>query len=97
MTYRRMNLCALLYLASWFSVPSVVVAGQEAVKPDTRPVLEISKDTVLDSAKTYGPIVINASNITIEGGGGWVIGITRGRSERHDSHYWHRNAAVQEA
>ena len=57
MTYRQTNLCTLLCLASWLSVPDVVVAVPEAAKPDTPAVLEITKDTVLDPAKTYGPIV----------------------------------------
>ena len=40
--------------------------------------LEITADTVLDPAKTYGPIVIKASNITIDGGGAWLIGARQG-------------------
>ena len=40
--------------------------------------LEITADTVLDPAKTYGPIVIKASNITIDGHGAWVIGARQG-------------------
>ena len=78
MNDRWLNLCTLLCLASWFSGPGIVAAAQEAVRPVTRPVLEISKDTVLDPAKTYGPIVIKASNITIDGRGAWVIGATEG-------------------
>ena len=33
------------------------------------PAVEITGDTVLDPAKTYGPLVIKASNITIDGRG----------------------------
>ena len=68
-----MNCYALLCLASWFFVPGVA-AAQEAAKP----ALEITKDTVLDPAKTYGRIVIKASGITIDGHGAWVVGATQG-------------------
>ncbi|RIK75307.1 MAG: hypothetical protein DCC68_21370 [Planctomycetota bacterium] len=37
-------------------------------------VLEITKDTTLDPAKTYGAIIIKASNITIDGRGAWLVG-----------------------
>lgn len=37
-------------------------------------VLEITENTVLDPAKTYGAIVIKASNITVDGRGAWLIG-----------------------
>ena len=40
--------------------------------------MEITANTVLDPAKTYGPIVIKASNITIDGAGAWVIGARGG-------------------
>ena len=33
---------------------------------------------MLDPAKTYGPIVIKASNITLDGRGAWVIGARKG-------------------
>ena len=46
--------------------------------PESPPPLEITKDTTLDPAKTYGRIVIKASNITIDGRGAWVIGATKG-------------------
>ena len=54
------------------------MVAQQAAKPDSRPVLEITQSTVLDPAKTYGRIVIKASNITIDGRGAWVIGATQG-------------------
>ena len=41
-------------------------------------VMEVSSDTVLDPARTYGPIVIKASNITIDGRGATVFGATSG-------------------
>jgi parallel beta-helix repeat protein len=37
-------------------------------------VLVVSNDTVLDPTKTYGRIVIEASDITIDGRGAWLIG-----------------------
>ena len=46
--------------------------------PKTQTPLEITQDTVLDPAKTYGPIVIKASNITIDGRGAWVVGFRQG-------------------
>mgnify|MGYP001588618628 CR=1 FL=1 len=36
--------------------------------------VEVSKDTTLDPKKTYGPIVVTAANITIDGQGAWVVG-----------------------
>ena len=48
---------------------------------DEPAVLEISKDTVLDPARTYGRIVIKASNITIDGRGAWLIGERDGNSK----------------
>ena len=45
---------------------------------ETPAVLEITKDTVLDPARSYGRIIIKASNITLDGRGAWVIGATKG-------------------
>jgi parallel beta-helix repeat protein len=42
-------------------------------------VLEITKDTTLDPAKTYGAIVIKASNVTVDGRGAWLIGAKDGK------------------
>jgi parallel beta-helix repeat protein len=55
---------------------AVATAEQPApqFKPDTRPVLEITRNTKLDPAKKYGAIVIKASNITLDGGGAWLTG-----------------------
>ena len=78
MSYWRTSLCALLCPAFWFSIPGITVTAQEVPRPDARPVLEVTKDTVLDPAKTYGPIVIKASNVTIDGRGAWVLGATQG-------------------
>jgi len=40
--------------------------------------MEITQDTVLDPARTYGPLVIKASNITVDGRGAWLAGATQG-------------------
>lgn len=42
------------------------------------PAVEITSDMVLDPAKTYGPLIIKASNITIDGRGAAVIGKAAG-------------------
>ncbi len=39
---------------------------------------EVTRDTTLDPKKTYGPIVVKAANITIDGQGAWVVGATEG-------------------
>ena len=44
-----------------------------------QPPMEITKDTTLDPAKTYGRIVIKASNVTIDGRGARVVGATAGK------------------
>ncbi len=49
-----------------------------AQAPRAQTPLEISQDTVLDPARIYGPIVIKASNMTIDGRGAWVIGPRQG-------------------
>ena len=67
----------VLCLALSFSTVRIA-AAQQAAKPDTRPVLEITQNTKLDPAKTYGRIVIKASGITIDGRGAWVVGATQG-------------------
>jgi hypothetical protein len=58
----------LLTLASLFAV-ALPAAGVQAVD-----VLEITGDTVLDPARTYGRIVIKASNLMVDGRGAWLLG-----------------------
>jgi parallel beta-helix repeat protein len=41
-------------------------------------VLEITRDTVLDPAKTYGRLAIKVSGVTIDGRGAWLVGATAG-------------------
>ncbi|MBI3861194.1 MAG: right-handed parallel beta-helix repeat-containing protein [Planctomycetia bacterium] len=45
--------------------------------------LEITADTTLDPQKTYGPILIKASNVTIDGKGAWLIGATQGDPKQY--------------
>jgi parallel beta-helix repeat protein len=40
--------------------------------------LEITADTTLDPQKTYGPVVVKKSGITIDGRGAWLIGAKEG-------------------
>ncbi len=42
-------------------------------------VLEITKDTALDPAKTYGATIIKASNVTVDGHGAWLVGAKVGK------------------
>jgi parallel beta-helix repeat protein len=49
-----------------------------AVKVEPGAVLEITADTTLDPARTYGRIAIKASNITLDGRGASVIGSSKG-------------------
>ncbi len=57
---------------------AVAIARAQAPAPAGPQPLEITKDTTLDPAKTYGPIIIKASNITIDGRGAWVVGPRQG-------------------
>ena len=54
---------------------AVAIARAQAPAPAGPPPLEITQDTVLDPAKTYGPIVVKASNVTIDGRGAWLVGV----------------------
>ncbi|MFO0805837.1 MAG: right-handed parallel beta-helix repeat-containing protein [Gemmataceae bacterium] len=55
-----------------FVLPALLFAT--AARAADVPVLEITKDTTLDPAKTYGRIVVKASDITIDGKGAWLVG-----------------------
>jgi parallel beta-helix repeat protein len=77
MSSRRTHRCALLCWLSWLSTAGLAAAQQPA-KPDARPVLEITQNTTLDPAKTYGRIVIKTPGITLDGAGAWVVGATKG-------------------
>jgi parallel beta-helix repeat protein len=61
-----------------FSAFAAAAMAADAARSDKRPALEISRDTMLDPAKTYGSIVIKASHITVDGRGAWIVGATEG-------------------
>ena len=59
-------------MKSWIVLMvAVVVTPQDGA-------LEITGDTTLDPTKSYGRIVIKASNVTIDGKGAWLIGAVKG-------------------
>jgi parallel beta-helix repeat protein len=61
-------------------LPLILVATATlAAETKDDAVLEISQDTVLDPARTYGRIVITKSNVTLDGRGAWLIGSTAGK------------------
>src|SRR5262245_52921874 len=61
------RLCCLLSLTAFFG-PS---------EPGPAP-HEVTRDMVLDPHKTYGPIVLKASNVTLDGRGAWLVGAKQG-------------------
>ncbi|MBN2559593.1 MAG: right-handed parallel beta-helix repeat-containing protein [Phycisphaerae bacterium] len=78
------TLVAKLRLGAWCAI--AVVALLAGVGPantcpaaENPPPLEIVADTVLDPAKTYGRIVVKASDVTIDGRGAWLIGANEGQ------------------
>jgi parallel beta-helix repeat protein len=54
------------------SVPGLMVRADDA--------LEITRDTVLDPGRTYARIEINASNVTLDGRGAWLLGPAAAKS-----------------
>ena len=48
------------------------------------PVLVVTSDVTLDPAVTYGGIVVRASGVTIDGGGGWLVGPEAGAASPRD-------------
>jgi parallel beta-helix repeat protein len=57
---------------------AVLLLGTVAPCLAEEPVLEISADAQLDPARSYGAIVIKASNITVDGRGAWLVGARDG-------------------
>lgn len=55
-------------------LPEAPKPSLSAERGEERPALEITRSIELDPAKTYGPLVIKASNITIDGRGAWLVG-----------------------
>src|SRR6516164_8235955 len=64
-------------MRQWLLVVSLLISAAGAVRAET-PVLEITADTTLDPDKTYGAIVIKASNVRIDGQGAQIVGATEG-------------------
>lgn len=52
----------------------LMMLGSTSIFAMADEVLRITRDTVLDPGKTYGAIVIEASGVTIDGRGAWLIG-----------------------
>ena len=57
---------------------AVFLMASAAPAAAAEPVLEIAKDTVLDPKRSYGKLVVTASNATIDGRGAWIIGAKDG-------------------
>ncbi len=66
----------LLRLASCFLGAALAASGEAQAAPPEP--LVIKESTKLDPNRTYGPLVIAASNITIDGQGASVVGHTEG-------------------
>jgi len=62
-------------------IAGFLILSVSIVRADERAPLEITSDTRLDPAKTYGPIVIKSSNITVDGRGAWLIGAKEGKAK----------------
>src|SRR6476660_4404703 len=63
---------------TWFCMTITVAVTLAAEQPDNDSPLVIDKDIRLDPRKTYGRIVIKASNITIDGQGASSVGAKDG-------------------
>lgn len=75
--------------ASGASVPAPAPATapgpglqEGAASQEPRP-LEIARDTKLDPRRTYGPLVIKAGNVTVDGQGAQVVGAAEGPANRY--------------
>ncbi len=71
-------------LGVWCAIAAVILLAEvgpakTSIAAEDPPPLEITADTVLDPAKTYGRIVVKASDVTIDGRGAWLIGAKEGK------------------
>jgi len=70
-------------LGMWCAIAIIPLAAvgpaQTSPASEDPPPLEITANTVLDPAKTYGRIVVKASDVTIDGRGAWLIGAKEGK------------------
>src|SRR5688500_2730836 len=75
-------ICLLVAFISLLLCPAPIAADDPpaAAKPPAElpPITEITQDTTLDPAKSYGRLVIKASNVTIDGRGAKLIGAKTG-------------------
>jgi parallel beta-helix repeat protein len=74
----RKHLCVSLWPATFALTLAAVIPLPAAAAEKEPPVLEITQDTVLDPAKTYGQIIIKKSGVTVDGRGAWLVGVTQG-------------------
>lgn len=56
----------------------LTVATYPCAAEDGPAPLEITADVTLDAKKTYGPIIIKKSGVTIDGRGAWLVGAKEG-------------------
>lgn len=73
-----LSLVVILLTTVWIETDDAgaTVAPKDAASFETElpAAVRIDRDTVLDPAKSYGPIIITASNIAIDGRGAWLVG-----------------------
>jgi parallel beta-helix repeat protein len=67
----------LMTLGSNPASPRVASQERSGFTPDV-PILEVTKDVILDPKKTYGRVVVKSSDVVIDGKGAWVIGVDGG-------------------
>lgn len=80
-TLRQIDLGMIFVLCVLLSIRSVPLRAEDPAAPDLSPAIEITKDTTLDPRKTYGRLIIKASNIridTLDGRGVRIVGATKG-------------------
>jgi parallel beta-helix repeat protein len=90
---KPVSICMAFTLA--FCPAFVVAVGQLSTSPANaqqpassspaiaRPPMVITKSIELDPAKTYGSLVVKASNITIDGRGAWLVGAQGGKPNQY--------------
>jgi len=71
----RLPVMFQVFPAGTFVIVVLLSAGFSAAANETTPrVLEITADTTLDPAMTYGALIVRRSGVTIDGNGAWLIG-----------------------
>jgi parallel beta-helix repeat protein len=65
-------------------ITTVLVFGVRPAEAESGPPLfEIRSNVSLDPGRVYGPIVIKASNITVDGRGAWIVGARKGAPKEY--------------